>query len=115
MPALWNIGAPNSVQVFDFCNAIGGDPITNAVISGKLLNHLKTAEIASSEFSIPLSPVQVSLDRNGDLANNDYGGNSPIQTFDQNTLMWLQITGLVNGTVIYLEHFEVVAGYGTGG
>jgi hypothetical protein len=103
MPALWNIDAPNSVQLFDFRNAIGGAPLTNAVITAKLLNHLKTAVIASSSFSIPL------------VSGNDYGGVSPIQTFDQNTLMWLQITGLVNGTVVYLEHFEVVAGYGPAG
>lgn len=103
MPALWNIGAPNSVQLFGFNNAIGGAPITNATITAKLLDHLKSADIASSGFSIPL------------VTGSDYGGNSPIQTFAENTLMWLQITATVNGIVIYLEHFEVVAGYGPAG
>jgi hypothetical protein len=103
MPAIWNIGAPTPVQVFGFRNSIGGAPITNATLTGKLLNHNKTEDVADSNFDIPL------------VAGNDYGGVSPIQDFDQNTLMWLEIEGRVNGTVIYRQHFEVVAGYGTEG
>ncbi len=105
MAAIWNIGAPNSVQLFGFHAAIGGALITNAAITGKLLNHNQTEDVADSSFSIPLQDI--------DAAN--YGGVSPIQDFEQNTLMWLEIEGQVNGTVIYKEHFEVVAGYGTGG
>jgi len=105
MAALWNINAPNAVQLFDFRDAITKVKLSNATITAKLINHTKTADIAGSAFSIPLV----------DAPTAHYGGISNVQSFDENTLMWLEIKGMIGEATVYLQQFEVVAGYGPSG